>query len=42
VDSACCYGAYARSGAQEIAAGVPNVSQIVNKLEINQKATSTN
>jgi hyperosmotically inducible protein len=31
-----------RSGAQQIAAGVPNVSQVVNKLEVkNQKATST-
>ena len=32
-----------RSGAQQIAAGVPNVQQVVNKLEVkNQKATSTN
>ena len=31
-----------RSGAQQIAAGVPNVSQVVNKLEVkNQKATSS-
>ena len=31
-----------RSDAQQIAAGVPNVSQVVNKLEVkNQKATST-
>jgi hypothetical protein len=29
--------------AQQIAAGVPNVAQVVNKLEVkNQKATSTN
>jgi len=32
-----------RSRAQQIAAGVPNVSQVVNKLEVkNQKATSSN
>jgi len=32
-----------RSGAQQIAARVPNVQQVVNKLEVkNQKATSTN
>ena len=32
-----------RSGAQQIAAGIPNVQQVVNKLEVkNQKATSTN
>ena len=31
------------TGAQQIAVGVPNVSQVVNKLEVkNQKATSTN
>ncbi|MBZ5677838.1 MAG: BON domain-containing protein [Acidobacteriia bacterium] len=31
-----------RAGAQQIAAGVPNVAQVVNKLEVkNQKATST-